>query len=71
VKFIDSIDYSLWSWDIAYGSKGQIPLSYMKDLAWGGLHESSKWVQLSQDQKNEILQTNEEYRSGVKGVKCK
>jgi len=40
-------------------------------LAWGGLHESSKWGQLSQDQKNQILQTNEEYRSGVKGVKCK
>jgi hypothetical protein len=40
-------------------------------LAWGGLHESSKWVQLSQDQKNQILQTNHEYRSGVKGVKCK
>lgn len=40
-------------------------------LAWGGLHESSKWGQLSQDQKNQILQTNHEYRSGVKGVKCK
>jgi hypothetical protein len=40
-------------------------------LAWGGLHESSKWVQLSQDQKNQILQTNQEYRSGIKGVKCK
>ena len=40
-------------------------------LAWGGLHESSKWIQLSQDQKNQILQTNQEYRSGIKGVKCK
>ena len=40
-------------------------------LAWGGLHESSKWGQLSQDQKNQILQTNQEYRSGIKGVKCK
>jgi hypothetical protein len=56
---------------MAYGSKAQIPLSYMKDLAWGGLYESSKWGQLSQDQKNQILQTNHEYRSGVKGVKCK
>ena len=36
-QFIDAIAYSLWSWDMAYGSKGQIPLSYMKDLAWGGL----------------------------------
>ena len=71
MKFIDLIAYSLWSWDMAYGSKAQIPLSYMKDLAWGGLYESSKWGQLSQDQKNQILQTNHEYRSGVKGVKCK
>jgi len=36
-QFIDAIAYSLWSWDMAYGSKGQIPLSYMKDLAWGGM----------------------------------
>jgi hypothetical protein len=36
-QFIDAIAYSLWSWDMANGSKGQIPLSYMKDLAWGGL----------------------------------
>lgn len=36
-QFIDAIAYSLWSWDMSNGSKGQIPLSYMKDLAWGGL----------------------------------
>jgi hypothetical protein len=36
-QFIDAIAYSLWSWDMAYGSKGQIPMSYMKDLAWGGM----------------------------------
>jgi hypothetical protein len=36
-QFIDAIAYSLWSWDMAYGSKGLIPLSYMKDLAWGGM----------------------------------
>jgi hypothetical protein len=36
-QFIDAIAYSLWSWDMAYGSKGQIPLTYMRDLAWGGL----------------------------------
>ncbi|WP_373523385.1 hypothetical protein, partial [Aquiflexum sp.] len=36
-QYIDAIAFSLWSWDMANGSKGQIPLSYMKDLAWGGL----------------------------------
>lgn len=39
-------------------------------LAWGGLHGSSKWNQLSQNQKNQILQTNQQYKSGQKGVSC-
>lgn len=39
-------------------------------LAWGGLHDTSKWENLSQSLKNQIIETNNKYRNSEKGVKC-
>lgn len=39
-------------------------------LAWGGLQNTHKWSELSQTQKDHIAETNQKYRSGVKGNKC-
>lgn len=38
-------------------------------LSWGGLQETNKWSKLSQSQKNQIIQTNGEFKSG-KGSPC-
>lgn len=35
-EYVDAIAYSLYQWNIKWGN-GDIPLSYMKDVAWGGL----------------------------------
>lgn len=39
-------------------------------LAWGGLHMTDKWNNLSSTKKNQILQTNSQYKSGNKGTPC-
>jgi hypothetical protein len=36
-QYVNAIAHSLYQWDLRSGSKGNISLSYMKDLAWGGL----------------------------------
>jgi hypothetical protein len=35
-QYVNAIAYSLYQWDLKFGL-GNIPLSYMKDIAWGGL----------------------------------
>lgn len=45
-QYVDAIGVALWSWDMSWGTKGQISLDYAKDVAWGGLTgypSSSGW----------------------------
>jgi hypothetical protein len=39
-------------------------------LSWGGLHDSNSWQQKSTSFKNDVISTNQKYRSGNKGSKC-
>ncbi|UZD21592.1 hypothetical protein PBT90_18945 [Algoriphagus halophytocola] len=40
------------------------------DLSWGGLHKTSSWDSLSITEQQEIINTNLQHRSGLKGTKC-
>ena len=39
-------------------------------LSWGGLWETSAWSELSTSKKNQIVETNEKYRTADKGTSC-
>jgi hypothetical protein len=39
-------------------------------LSWGGLHETQAWANLSTGTKNQIINTNQQYRTSIKGQIC-
>ncbi|MBL7763807.1 MAG: hypothetical protein JNL23_10320 [Chitinophagaceae bacterium] len=47
-----------------------ISLQDAKDLAWGGLDNTTAWSALSQTDRTRIIQTNYDYKNKIKGTPC-